>query len=166
MSRLINGIESQLFFPSNTKRRLISYMTRKNSKDSAIVSAFLRRASWFRESGWSLQEIKGLPQDQVASILRKSLIFLSFGHPEGFGLPLAEAGCCGCYLIGYSGLGGSELLRLAKDHRAGQEVAYGDWYGFVQACKDLDVQLNNYPSQLSKFLKYSKTIRVPIACKE
>ena len=40
VSRLINGIETHLFQPSAAKRRVISFMPRKNAKDSAIVSAF------------------------------------------------------------------------------------------------------------------------------
>ena len=31
---------------------------------------------------------------------------------------------------GYSGLGGCELFKLASEHYAGREVAYGDWLGF------------------------------------
>ena len=111
VSRLINGIETKLFRPSGYKKRIISYMPRKNSKDSSIVAAFLKQQEWFLKSGWALQPISGLPQKQVSEILQKSLIFLAFGHPEGFGLPLAEAAACGCYLIGYSGLGGRELLQ-------------------------------------------------------
>ena len=30
-----------------------------------------------------------------------SILFLSFGYPEGFGLPVAEAMSCGCAVIGY-----------------------------------------------------------------
>ena len=63
-------------------------MPRKNAKDSAVVSSLLRQQSWFEESGWSLQAINGLSQEKVSKILQNSLIFLAFGHPEGFGLPL------------------------------------------------------------------------------
>lgn len=160
VSRLINGIETKLFRPDGGKKRVISYMPRKNGKDSAIVAAFLKQQSWFRESGWSLQAINGLPQGEVARQLQKSLIFLAFGHPEGFGLPLAEAASCGCYLIGYSGLGGRELMQLASEHHAGREIAYGDWLGFVQGCTELNQRLNSNQAELANsLLQYSKTIR-------
>ena len=55
VSRLINGIETNLFQPAGSKQRVISYMPRKNTKDSAIVTALLRRQPWFQDSGWSLQ---------------------------------------------------------------------------------------------------------------
>ena len=155
VSRLINGIETSLFRPMESKQRLISYMPRKNSKDSSIVASFLRQQTWFRKFGWSIQAINGLPQEEVARVLQKSLIFLAFGHPEGFGLPLAEAACCGCYLIGYSGLGGRELLQLASGNHAGQEVAFGDWLGFVQACLKLNERLNSNQFELVNSLLHN-----------
>ena len=148
VGRVINGVETKVFRPSDHKQRVISYMPRKNSKDSDIVAAFLRKQSWFQESSWSLEPINGLPQKEVAKVLKRSLIFLAFGHPEGFGLPIAEAACCGCYVIGYSGLGGRELLQLASDNHSGQEIAYGDWLGFVEACANLHERLNSNSSEL------------------
>lgn len=160
VSRLINGIETTLFKPTVPKQRIISYMPRKNAQDSAVVAALLKQKAWFRERGWILNPIKGLPQEQVANVLQRSLIFLSFGHPEGFGLPLAEAAGCGCYLIGYSGLGGRELLQIAQNNSAGVEIAYGDWLGFVQACSEVNDCLNSNQSELVRSLSLnSKFIR-------
>lgn len=160
VSRLINGIETHLFHPSAAKHRVISYMPRKNAKDSAIVSAFLSQKTWFKAEGWSLQAISGMSQKEVAKKLQQSLIFLAYGHPEGFGLPLAEAAGCGCYLIGYSGLGGTEILKLASDCNAGQEIAYGDWLGFLQACKAVNERLNQSPNALANnLLECSKVVR-------
>ena len=160
VSRLINGIETHMFRPSEVKHRVISYMPRKNAKDSAIVAAFLRQKAWYRKAGWSLQAITGLPQEQVAGLLQKSMIFLAFGHPEGFGLPLAEAAASGCYLIGYSGLGGRELFQIMSRFNTGREIAFGDWLGFVQACEEVDSLLNSNQAVLAKnLLKCSKIMR-------
>ena len=160
VSRIINGIETDLFRPAGTKKRQIAYMPRKNGRDAAIVAALLSKQRWFVEGGWSLLAIDGLPQPQVAAALQKSLVFLAFGHPEGFGLPMAEAAACGCYLIGYSGLGGTELLELAQRHRTGEEVAYGNWLGFVQACQRLNMRLTNNQHDLAScLLEQSKAVR-------
>ena len=98
VSRLINAIETDVFRPGASKKgRLLSFMPRKNSRDAAIVAALLHSQPWF--AGWKLEPIQGLPQTDVAKRLRTSLGFLAFGHPEGFGLPLAEAAACGCALI-------------------------------------------------------------------
>ena len=70
----------------------------------------LRRCEWFES--WNIVSVKNLPLSRVAEIRNKSLVFLSFGNPEGFGLPVAVAMASACYVIGYSGLGGRELFRL------------------------------------------------------
>ena len=160
LSRLINSIETKLFCPTRGKNKIISYMPRKNSKDSAVVTALLKQTEWFHKSGWSLQAINGIPQGKVANLLQKSLIFLAFGHPEGFGLPIAEAAGCGCYVIGYSGLGGRELMNLASENNAGRQIDYGDWAGFVKACEELNRFLDINESKLAKnLLKNSKAVR-------
>jgi hypothetical protein len=151
VSRLVNAIETDRFQPAGTKARWLSYMPRKNSRDAAIVAALLQRQPWM--SGWQLQPIHGLSQAKVSALLQRSVGFLAFGHPEGFGLPLAEAAACGCALIGYSGLGGRELLALAAEQGAGWEVAYGDWQGFVQASEALLQQFNQQPQALARSLQ-------------
>ena len=152
VSRLINAIETNVFRPGScNKGRVLSFMPRKNSHDAAIVAALLRQQPWFR--GWTLEPIQGLPQADVAKRLQKSLGFLSFGHPEGFGLPLAEAAACGCALIGYSGLGGRELLAMARSQRVGWEVDYGDWQGFLHATEALIGSVNEQPQSIMRRLQ-------------
>ena len=161
VSRIINGIETILFRPDVAKQRMISYMPRKNPKDSAVVAALLKQQSWFRQFGWSLQSINGLSQAEVAQVMQKSLIFLAFGHPEGFGLPLAEA-ATGCYLIGYSGLGGRELLQLASQNNSGQQVDFGDWLSSYQFCETRKRLHRNQDEVVSCLLRNSKITRESI----
>ena len=132
VSRLVNGIETNHFMPGPIKTRQIAYMPRKNFSHSQIVLSFLRRHPLL--ANWRFVPIAGCSQDQVVKILRESLIFLSFGHPEGFGLPVAEALACACAIVGYSGLGGKELFALSSESPLCREVAYGDWLGFVDGC--------------------------------
>ena len=158
VSRLVNGIEPELFRPGGPKRRQIAYMPRKNGRDAAIVAALLQAQPWW--PGWQLVPIHKQPQAEVARILRESLVFLAFGHPEGFGLPLAEALACGCALVGYSGLGGRELFALGAEHGVALEVAYGDWLGFVQGVAALERSLQKQqPAVLQALLAASKALR-------
>lgn len=158
VSRLINAIETTVFRPGSSKERLITYMPRKNSRDAAIVTALLQEQPWF--SGWKLQPIHGLPQHKVAILLQRSLGFLAFGHPEGFGLPLAEAAACGCALIGYSGLGGRELLALAKQQQVGWEVEFGDWQGFLTGTEALTKRVEREPKTIvSQLQALSEQVR-------
>ena len=137
---------------------MLAYMPRKNSKDVSIVISLLKKAPWFQ--GWELCEIDRMSQFEVKETLQKCLGFLAFGHPEGFGLPLAEAAACGCALIGYSGLGGREIFALAKENNVGWEVDFGDWGGFVSGACILDKLLNDNPNKLTNNLKYfSKRVR-------
>ena len=64
----------------------------------------------------------------MAQELREALLFLSCGHPEGFGLPLAEAIASGCLIVGYHGLGGRDF---ALPHM--RAVEFGDLLGIVDA---------------------------------
>lgn len=158
VSRLVNGLETALFHPGGSKRRLIAYMPRKNPADSLVVSALLKQQSWFH--GWELMPIHKLPQSEVAGILQQSLLFLAFGHPEGFGLPVAEALACGCAVAGYSGLGGRELFQLAQAQGVGLEVGFGDWLGFVDAASALHHSLNkNKSAVLNALLRTSNLVR-------
>ena len=59
-------MERNYSFRYVAKQRMISYMPRKNPKDSAVVAALLKQQSWFRQFGWSLQSINGLSQAEVA----------------------------------------------------------------------------------------------------
>ena len=51
------------------------------------------------------QSLHDLAHSEVADFLNGALLFLAFGHPEGFGLPIAEAmasGCCCWVCVGWS----------------------------------------------------------------
>ena len=99
---LVNPIETNLFSASFPKDRSIIYMPRKNSHHSRILTSFIKRTDWFDSEGWTLDPIDNLSLTDVASLMQKAFIFLSFGYPEGFGLPIAEALSCGCIVVGYS----------------------------------------------------------------
>ena len=164
VSRLINAIETDVFRPGlSNKKRVLSFMPRKNSRDAAIVAALMRSQPWF--ANWTLEPIQGLPQAEVAQRLQKSLGFLAFGHPEGFGLPLAEAAACGCALIGYTGLGGRELMAMACQQQVGWEVDYGDWQGFLDGTAALIRTVQERPQSVVNHLQaLSDQVRQQYSC--
>ncbi|MDO6351163.1 glycosyltransferase [Synechococcus sp. YX-04-1] len=151
VSLLVNGIEDNVSLSGSVKKsKIISYMPRKNYFDSEIVCTSLRR--YFSHAGWKLMPIASCSHDQVIESLRKSLIFLSFGHPEGFGLPVAEAMACGCAVVGYSGLGGKELFDLSSQFGLGFEVAFGDWKQFLPSVSQLVSHIDNNSDQFKNSL--------------
>ena len=153
-----NGLEGDLSFsmPSNPFR--VAVMPRKNSRDLSIVKSLLSQQPWM--SNWQIVEISSKPHSEVLSILRDCTLFLSFGHPEGFGLPVAEAMACGCAVVGYSGLGGRELFHVASQFNTAVEVAYGDWYGFVRGLSQFNQQIvDDLPGFVQRLSRTSMAIR-------
>ena len=142
---LVNSIEDTYISATQSllKSNQIAFMTRKNSLDSSIVSDLL--SSQPLCNGWALKPISNMPHKDVISTLQNSRIFLSFGHPEGFGLPVAEAFACGCAVVGYSGLGGRELFRLGQGFDLSYSVEYGDWFGFVEGVLWFIQRLHSFP---------------------
>ena len=160
VSKLINGIEIDLFKPKGIKKKQIAYMPRKNKRDSGIVTELIKTKPWFAKEGWQVVAIDKMSQADVAKILQESMIFLAFGHPEGFGLPLAEATACGCFTIGYSGIGGREIFKIAEACGVGHNVEYGDLTGFIDGIENFRIKLNsNKPVLIQTLQKMSNRIR-------
>ncbi len=128
LSRIINAIEP-IFQSDQPRCRRLHWMPRKNPRDVQAVLMGMQRCGLQHSGGWQGEALQGLSHDQVAERLNGARLFLAFGHPEGFGLPIAEAMAAGCWVVGYSGGGGRELFRFG----ASEEVAFGDWPAFVAA---------------------------------
>jgi len=99
--RIKYSIDPKLYYITGRKKKQLCFMPRKNLADARQVLNILR----YRKAleGWKVVAIDKKSQAEAAAILRDSLIFLSFGHPEGFGLPPAEAMAAGCITVGYHG---------------------------------------------------------------
>ena len=126
---LKNPIELEPYTIFPKKKRQIAYMPRKNEQHSSIVISLLREKMWCKD--FDFVPIHKLQHQRVLEVLRETLIFLSFGHPEGFGLPVAEALVNCCAVVGYSGLGGRELMNVAENAKTAFGVEFGDLHGFV-----------------------------------
>ena len=74
---------------------------------------------------------------------------MSSGHPEGFGLPAAEAMLAGCIVVGYHGYGGREFLT--------EELAFpidvGDVVAFADRVAEILRQLEDRPDALRLYRK-------------
>jgi glycosyltransferase involved in cell wall biosynthesis len=128
LSRIINAIEPG-FNPNQPKRNIVHWLPRKNQDHSqAVLTALASRSSGDLRN-WSAEPVGGISHEQMAAKLNGARLFLAFGHPEGFGLPIAEAMASGCWVVGYSGGGGRELFGFG----ASEAIAFGDWTHFVSA---------------------------------
>jgi glycosyltransferase involved in cell wall biosynthesis len=106
-------------------------MPRKRSDEIDVV---LRLAASALE-GWEVVPIDGMSQGEVANVLRRSAIFLSFSQHEGYAMPPLEALASGCFVMGFDGFGGREYFdpRFTLRIEDGDLVAFGDalagWLG-------------------------------------
>lgn len=122
--KLINGIDGDMFYPPQRKMRRIVFLSRKHVHHARSVQ--LMAAQHHILHAYPFKELPRLSHEELASELCEALVFLSCGHPEGFGLPLAEAIACGCITVGYHGLGGRDF-----SYPALHEVDFGDLKGFI-----------------------------------
>lgn len=141
-SRIINCVED-IFTPSDCKDNIVSWMPRKNASHVQAVLAGLQVSFTSQSTQWKGQPLEGISHTSVASLLGASRLFLAFGHPEGFGLPIAEAMASGCWVVGYSGGGGKELFGFG----ASSLIEFGDWYSFVRSINDVIHLFEAYPRQ-------------------
>lgn len=106
--RIYNSIDPKLFSYQNEKKKQICFMTRKLRNDVSQVVNILKYRNVLGD--FKLIPIEDRTEQEVAEIMKESLIFLSFSYQEGFALPPMEAMMCGCLVIGYDGRGGREYF--------------------------------------------------------
>jgi hypothetical protein len=155
LSRIVNSIEP-IFAPCGSKESRIHWMPRKNPDHVQAVLLGLQHSSLNLLHGWQGQPLAGLSHVEVAENLNRAKIFLAFGHPEGFGLPIAEAMAAGCWVIGYTGMGGRELFRYG----ASDPVSFGDWSGFITSIQKAIQAFTDRPRETSlKLQRQSLAVR-------
>ncbi len=142
--RVRNSIDPDIFYYDSKKKKQIAFMPRKNIQDIGQVINILKIRNIL--DNYDLVSIDNLPEQGVAKIMRESLIFLSFGHPEGFGLPPAEAMACGCIVVGYHGMGGREFFK--EDFSF--PIEFGHIISFSKAVEDVINTYENNPDSIIK----------------
>jgi glycosyltransferase involved in cell wall biosynthesis len=149
--RVRNSVDPRFQPPNGHKKHQICFMPRKHAEDAMQVISILK----FRGAlqGFHVKPIHKLPEDQVISILRESLVFLSFGYPEGFGLPPAEAMASGCVTIGYHGNGGREYF--TPEH--GFPIEAGDIIGYAKTVELVLDRLRQDPSAFDDMTRRAST---------
>jgi glycosyltransferase involved in cell wall biosynthesis len=135
--RVRYAIDPDRFAYTAVKEPWLAFMPRKHPEDAEQVFQLLAAREALGEfRPWP---IDGCSEDEAATRLRRARVFLSFGSPEGFGLPAAEAMACGAVVVGYHGGGGREFLTADR----GFPVALGEIVQYartveaiIRSCRD------------------------------
>ncbi len=128
VERVRNAVDARIFHPSATPAgRRVAVMPRRRAADCAQVLHLLRARGCLES--WEVVTIDGRSERETADLLRSCAIFLSLSEQEGFGMPPAEAMACGCYVIGFTGLGGREIF----DPATSTPIEEGDVLAFARA---------------------------------
>lgn len=108
------------------KDDVIAFMPRKNRDHALQVLSILHQRGAL--DGLAVVAIDGVSHEEALATLARARVFLSFGYPEGLGMPPLEAMAAQCVVIGYDGGGGKEFL--SSD--TGYPVPYGDIVGYAR----------------------------------
>jgi glycosyltransferase involved in cell wall biosynthesis len=129
--RIHNAINFELFSYKTEKKKQICFMPRKHTEDALQVLAVLRLRGALEDV--SVVPIDNMIEQEVARVMGESLLFLSFGYPEGCPLPPAEAMASGCIVVGYHGQGGHEYFHNEFCY----PVAINDIVGFASSVETI-----------------------------
>jgi len=139
-----------IFLASSRKEKLITYMSRKLPEHSQRMCFYLDS---HLPKNWSVMAINNIAEVEVAKILARSSIFMSFSNLEGLGLPPLEAAISGNIVVGYTGEGGKEYFQKPIF----REIVSGDMSNYLAAIlvaireiEDDATQSREYLDQIEK----------------
>jgi len=135
------SVNPDQFIANSEKENMISYMPRRLKRHSDLVIFFLNKRI---PPHWKIEAIDGLNEAEVATVLKRSKIFLSFSELEGLGLPPIEAALSGCHIIGYTG----EAAKEYWDNKIFTEIHAGDIRAFVTAVLDKIDEFEKSPTTI------------------
>jgi hypothetical protein len=125
------SIDPKRFAFQGTKKKQLCFSRIKNQQDAMQVINILKFRGMLKD--FEIVPFINIPQSEVARIYQESLLFLSFGYPEGFGLPAAEAMASGCIVIGFHGGGGREFFNPEFSY----PIEQGDIIGFARTVEEV-----------------------------
>ena len=121
------------------KKKQIAVMPRRGNIQLQGIKKMLLLTGVIEAKQWI--EIENNSQEKVKQILSESLVFLTFSEFEGLGLPVAEAMCLECIVLGNPANGGEELFEFNSDFK----INHGDWIQATLKIKEIFAQFDSNP---------------------
>ena len=103
---ITNGIDTSKFPLPVQKKKQIAFSGTKNRHSIELLQAALHtraQKGYNRLAGWNWVPIQNMSQEEVASTLQESAIFLQLHIQEGLGLLPMEAIHCGALVVAFRG---------------------------------------------------------------
>jgi glycosyltransferase involved in cell wall biosynthesis len=152
VTRVHNSIDGTRFSfrELSQKKKRISFLTNKHADELLQVINILKHRGVLNDV--EVVPIAGKTEMEVAEILADTLLFLSFGYPEGCPAPPQEAMLSGALVVGYHGFGGREYF--LKDFSWPIEV--GDIIGFARTAEEV---LNGVLRESQRYQKIALAAR-------
>jgi hypothetical protein len=106
-------IDQSLFQFQPQKKLQIAFAPRKRPAETQFIFDLCRHSHpEFGSVPWI--EISGLPEEQVAAVLKESAIYLSPCRFDAYSISILEAFACGCIAAGFTG-GGSRVYTNTRN---------------------------------------------------
>lgn len=139
------GIDSNRYYPAK-KENVISFLSYKNGVFGNWMHLYINGK--YRD--FKVEKMHMVSRDESRKIFQKSKLFLSFGGPEGFGLPPLEAAFCGCKVIGFHGYGGAEYWKSPVF----TSVKFIDHIEFMENLKEVMETLDYWDSSSIEYVDF------------
>lgn len=139
------GIDSNRYYPAK-KENTISFLSYKNGVFGNWMHLYI--SGKYRD--FKIEKMHMVSREQSMKIFQKSKLFLSYGGPEGFGLPPLEAAFCGCKIIGFDGYGGAEYWK----EPVFTKVDFIDHIGFMEKLKDVMETLDYWDQSSIEYVDF------------
>lgn len=143
LTRLV--IDNGVFRPGEpaVARRVAYLLNRRPAEREHLLHVLRSRGAL---DGWELVPIQGRTEAETAELMRGCPLFFSFSDRDGFGLPPAEAMASGCYVIGFTGLGGREFF----DPEYCVPIEENDVLAYARAAEAAMKEFETDPDQVTK----------------
>lgn len=99
-------IDRELFKPLPKQKR-IAFMPRKRGIEANYIRDMFR-FTYPQYRDWDWTAIHDKPESETARLIGEAEVFLALSRLEGFGLTPLEAMSAGCFVAGFTGIGGWE----------------------------------------------------------
>lgn len=119
----------------------ISYMSRKSGD---FVAEILKRKAG-PLAGYQWTRLLDLNEEQYASELVESKVYVATGSREGANISVLEAMSAGCVVVGFSGIGGSDYMVARGTGQNCVQVENGDLLALGRAVEAVAADLERDP---------------------